>query len=181
LRRFLDAYYRLLQLLVTVLMGVLLVPVTLQIISRYTALIPRWIWTEEVARFCFMWIILVGATIAVRDGTHFDVDVLPQPRTVRGDAIVRLVVYGFMLVVALVFVRYGWDFAEFGWQQNSELTGLNMLAIHIAYPLAGVTWLLFLGERIRDAIAALGDRSPVAPRTPVAPDAPHGHPPTPLP
>ncbi|HEV8616920.1 MAG TPA: TRAP transporter small permease [Methylomirabilota bacterium] len=181
MRRFLDAYYRLLQLLVTVLMGVLLVPVTLQIISRYTALIPRWIWTEEVARFCFMWIILIGAMIAVRDGTHFEVDVLPQPRTVRGDAILHLVVYSFMLVVALVFVRYGWVFAEFGWQQNSELTGLNMLAIHIAYPLAGVTWVLFLGERIRDAIAALGDRSPMPPRIPVAPDAPHAHPPTPLP
>jgi TRAP-type C4-dicarboxylate transport system permease small subunit len=181
LRRFLDAYYRLLQHLVTVLMGVLLVPVTLQIISRYTALIPRWIWTEEVARFCFMWIILIGAMIAVRDGTHFDVDVLPQPKTVRGDAILRLIVYGLMLVVAFVFVRYGWDFAVFGWQQNSELTGLNMLAIHIAYPLAGVTWVLFLGEHIRAAIVALGDRSPVPPRVPVAPDAPHPGRPTPLP
>ena len=53
----------------------------MQILARYVDFIPRYIWTEEVARFCFIWIIMLGAMIAVRDDTHFDVDVLPQPRT----------------------------------------------------------------------------------------------------
>src|SRR5207247_6286794 len=81
MRAFNAAFYRLLQHVITVLMGLLIVPVTLQVVSRYTILIPRYIWTEEVARFCFVWIIMVGAMIAVRDGTHFDVDVLPRPKT----------------------------------------------------------------------------------------------------
>lgn len=71
MRKFLDLYDRLLKVLLTGLMALLLVPVTLQILSRYTGLIPRYIWTEELARFCFIWIVLVGATIAVREGTHF--------------------------------------------------------------------------------------------------------------
>ena len=150
-RRFLDTYYRCLRVAVTVLMGVLLVPVTLQIVSRYVGIIPRYIWTEEVARFCFMWIIMIGAMIAVRDGTHFNVDLLPAPRTPRAEAIGRLVVCVLMLVMALVFVRYGYDFAQLGWSQDSELTGINMLSIHIAYPLAGLTWLAFLGERMAAA------------------------------
>lgn len=162
MKRVLDAYYRLLRVTVTVLMGLLIVPVTLQIISRYTALIPRWIWTEEVARFCFMWVIMTGAMIAVRDGTHFDVDILPKPKTARGDAVAKLVVYVLMLVMSLVFVRYGYDFAWFGWSQNSELTGINMILIHIAYPLAGVTWVVFLGERIVPAVAVLLGRRPGA-------------------
>lgn len=170
MKRALDTYHRLLQVTVTVLMGLLLVPVTLQIVSRYTALIPRWIWTEEVARFCFMWIIMVGAMIAVRDGSHFDVDVLPKPTTARGQALAKLVVYALMLVMALVFVRYGWDFAWFGWSQNSELTGVNMIVIHIAYPLAGVTWVLFLGERVAEAVAILRRRRTAAP--PASPSPP---------
>jgi TRAP-type C4-dicarboxylate transport system permease small subunit len=151
-RRALDRYYLFLQTVVTTLMGLLIVPVTLQIVSRYTALIPRWIWTEEVARFCFIWIIMVGAMIAVRDGTHFDVDVLPRPKTPRGEAGTRLLVCGLMLVMAFVFVGYGYDYARFGWQQSSELTGVNMIVLHIAYPLAGVTWVLFLGEKVVDAV-----------------------------
>lgn len=155
MRRLLDAYYRLLKIVLTVMMGLLIVPVSLQVLSRYTGLIPRWIWTEEVARFCFMWIIMIGAMIAVRDSTHFDVDVLPKPKTARGEAWSRLVVHGFMLIVALVFVRYGWDYAVFGWQQESELTGINMLWIHAAYILAGVTWVAFLAEKITAAVTVL--------------------------
>lgn len=158
MKRVLDAYYRLLKLALTALMGVILVPVSLQIFSRYIGLIPRYIWTEEVARFCFVWIIMIGSMIAVRDATHFEVDVLPRPRTARKRAIVRLVVDGLMLAMALVFVRYGYDFAVFGWEQTSELTGINMLSIHLAFPLAGATWVLFIGEKIVASLATLWGR-----------------------
>jgi TRAP-type C4-dicarboxylate transport system permease small subunit len=57
--------------------------------------------------------------------------------------------------MAGIFVVYGVDFARFGWQQNSELTGINMLSIYVAYPLAGVTWVLFLGEKAFDAVRTL--------------------------
>ena len=157
--RLLDAYYRLLRIVLTGLMGVLIVPVSLQILSRYTGLIPRYIWTEEAARFCFMWIIMIGAMIAVRDSTHFDVDVLPKPKTARAQAWSRLVVHALMLVVAVVFVRYGWDYAVFGWQQESELTGINMLWIHAAYMLAGLTWAVFLAEKIAASLAILRRRT----------------------
>ncbi len=90
IKSFLDWYYRVLKMLSWILMGLLIVPVTLQILSRYTGLIPRWIWTEEAARFCFIWIIIVGATIAVRDGTHFEVDVLPTPTNPKVEALMRL-------------------------------------------------------------------------------------------
>ena len=46
-------------------------PVTLQMFSRFTALIPAWIWTEEMARFLFIWMVMLGAMIGVREGTAF--------------------------------------------------------------------------------------------------------------
>ncbi len=148
MRKILGAYYRVLQGAMTLLMALLIVPVTLQIISRYTGLIPRYIWTEEVARFCFIWVIMLGAMIAVRDGTHFDVDVLPKFTSPRAEAASRLFVQLAMLAMALVFVTYGYDFALFGALQSSELAGLPMVTIYIAWPLAGVTWMLFLGDKV---------------------------------
>lgn len=153
--RILDAIYRGYQWLAWVLMGLLIVPVTLQILSRYTGLIPRYIWTEEAARFCFIWIIMVGATIAVRDGTHFEVDVLPTPKTHKVEAIMRLWVAAFMLVFTWIFVLYGYQYAAFGWIQTSELTGINMVFIHGVFFVVGVTWTLFLAERIWYGIAVL--------------------------
>lgn len=172
MKRALELYHRGLRVAITILMGALIVPVTLQILSRYTGVIPRYIWTEEVARLCFMWIIMIGAMIAVREGTHFDVDVLPTPRTARGQALARLFVHALMLVMALIFVRYGWDYAVLGYRQSSELTEINMLSIHIAYPLAGVTWVAFLGERIAETIHTLRTgRGPEPAAGPAAPTA----------
>jgi len=57
-----------LMLALTVLVGFLIIPVTMQIFSRYIDFIPRYVWTEELARFCFIWIIMVGAMIAMREG-----------------------------------------------------------------------------------------------------------------
>jgi TRAP-type transport system small permease protein len=151
----LAGYFRVLQVLLTALMGAMIVPVTLQIVSRYTGLIPRYIWTEEAARFCFIWIILIGAMIAVREGTHFEVDVLPLPRHPKGVAIMHLIVYVAMLVFALVFVMYGWRYASFGYSQTSELTGINLVVIHGVYFVAGVTWVAFLGDRILAGFAVL--------------------------
>ena len=163
LSRALSAYCRLLQVLLTALLGLMIIPVTLQIVSRYTGWIPRYIWTEEAARFCFIWIIMLGAMIAVREGTHFEVDVLPTPKTPRGEAVSRLIVSLIMLVFALVFVAYGYGYAAFGYTQTSELTGLNLVFIHGAYLMAGLTWVAFLGERILAAIAVLrGDEAAIA-------------------
>jgi len=148
MKKAIDLFYRLLQFLLTALMMALVVPVALQILSRFTDLIPRYIWTEEVARFCFIWIIMIGSMLAVRDGTHFDLDVLPRPKTAAGQAISRLIVHGAMLLMALTFVAFGFRFAQFGLDQESELTGLNMFAIHVAWPIAGLAFVLFLGEKI---------------------------------
>ena len=54
---------------------VLLVPVTLQIVSRHTELIPGYIWTEELARLMFIWTVMIGAMIGMRERTHFVVDI----------------------------------------------------------------------------------------------------------
>ena len=47
---------------------------------------------------------------------------------------------------ALVFVWWGVQFVRFGWDQTSELAELPMGFIFVAWPLAGITWVLFLGE-----------------------------------
>ena len=54
MRKFLDSYYRLLSVLLGASVGILIVPVTLQMIARNTGLLPNWIWTEEMARFFFI-------------------------------------------------------------------------------------------------------------------------------
>ena len=154
MRKFIAAYYRLLDVLLGISVAALMLPVTIQIVARYTALIPAWIWTEEMARFLFIWMVMLGAMIGVREGTHFEVDVWPQLSD-RGNALLRIVTYVFILVFACVFVWYGVQFVQFGWNQSSELAEMPMAYIFVAWPLAGITWLLFLAERLRSDLRIL--------------------------
>ena len=155
MRTLIQHYYRLLQFLLALLMGLLMVPVAMQIFSRYVGFIPRYIWTEEIARFCFIWIILIGSMIAVREGSHFAVDLLPAAKTKRGEAIGRLFVDFFIFLVALIFIVWGWPLVQFGLMQESEIAELPMVTIYIAWPLAGVTWVLFLAESTIDNVKML--------------------------
>lgn len=144
----LEVYYRSLKFLLTLLMGLMILPVLLQILSRYSGIFPRYIWTEEAARFCFVWIVMIGSMIAVRDDKHFQVDLLPRPKTNCWKGISNLIVHVAMILMAIVFAWYGYDFAKSGYMQKSEMSGINMLSIYISFSLAGVTWALFLLERI---------------------------------
>src|SRR5262245_55192689 len=76
------------------------IPVSLQIVSRYTALIPSYIWTEEMSRFLFIWMVMLGAMVGIREGTHFEVDIWPELGQ-RANAALRIVSHLFVLVFAL--------------------------------------------------------------------------------
>jgi TRAP-type C4-dicarboxylate transport system permease small subunit len=145
MKKIIDFYHRLLTQLMVASVAILIVPVTLQIVSRYTALIPSYIWTEEMARFFFIWMVMLGAMIGIREGSHFEVDVWPE-LSPRAAAALRIVSHLFVLIFALVFVYWGIQFVSFGWYQESELAELPMPFIFAAWPVAGATWLLFVAE-----------------------------------
>jgi TRAP-type C4-dicarboxylate transport system permease small subunit len=153
-RRFTAGYAQFLTALLALSVAIIIIPVTLQMVSRYTALIPSYIWTEEMARFLFIWMIMIGAMIGVRESAHFEVDVWPTlPR--RGEAAVRILARLGILAMSLVFVVGGIEFTRFAWNRTSELADLPLWLIHIAWPIAGVTWIVFLGEQFVDEAKVL--------------------------
>jgi TRAP-type C4-dicarboxylate transport system permease small subunit len=137
--------------------AIILLPVTMQIVSRWTDALPHYIWTEEMARFLFIWMIMIGATVGVREGTHFEVDLFPvmSPRVA---AALRLVGSLAILVFAMVFLWAGIEFTEFAFNRISELAELPLWVIHVAWPIAGASWVIFLGERMYDDLRIVTGR-----------------------
>ncbi len=153
-RRLTAGLARVLDALLALSVLVLIFPVSLQIFSRFTALIPSYIWTEEMARLLFVWMIMIGTMIGVREGTHFVVDVWPQLRP-RPAAALNLIAQAAALVFALVFVWSGIEFTQFAWNRISELAELPLWIIHIAWPLTGAVWLIFSAEQIANDLRTL--------------------------
>jgi TRAP-type C4-dicarboxylate transport system permease small subunit len=166
-RRALASYYRFLCVLLAAMLAILIIPVTLQIFSRFTHLIPHYIWTEEMARFLFVWTIMIGSIVGVRESAHFDVDIWPR-LSPRWNAALRLFSRFCILLIAICFLWMGIEFTEQAIYRISELAELPLWIIHIAWPIAGASWLLFLAEQVHDDLRILtgrdaGDQGPANP------------------
>lgn len=148
LGRVLEQFCQLLRILVGLLIASLLVPVAMQVIARYTGLIPVYLWTEELATFIFVWIVMLGSMIAVWEGTHFDVHVIPDAKSPLGILLQK----GFVLVMislfAIFFAFYGLNYVQFGSIQHSVMMQINLATTYITVPIAGVGWAVFALYRL---------------------------------
>ena len=162
LRQALNVYFTVLVGAMTALVMVLTVIVSYQVFSRYVDFVPSYLWTEEASRFCFIWTVLLGAAIAVREGTHFTIDVLPEEMPTWLQRTVEVVVLALIGVIALVMVFGGLRFAEIGWTRISTTSGIRLAWVYAAIPVSGFSILLFVTEQLVDVFrgeqARLGSR-----------------------
>ena len=159
IERLLEGLCQLLRILVGLLIAALIVPVFMQVLARYTGIIPTYLWTEELAKFILIWIVMIGSMIAVWEGTHFDVRVIPDAKTPLGTLIQKGFVLLMICIFALLFARFGIDYAKFGSIQSSVMMQVNLLWIYLSVPLAGFVWFVFASYRLWQVVKAY--RQPV--------------------
>lgn len=150
--RALEGFCQLLRIVLGCLVAALIVPVTMQVLARYTGIIPVYLWTEELATHIFVWMVMLGSIIAVWEGTHFDVHVMPEATSRLG----KLAQKGFVLLVmsifAVLFAYFGIGYAQFGAMQTSVMMQVNLLVIYITVPIAGFCWAIFSTFRFWQAV-----------------------------
>ncbi|MBM7036108.1 TRAP transporter small permease [Vibrio ulleungensis] len=150
-RRQLERLCTILRVAIAILMGCLIIPVAMQVIARYTGVIPVYLWTEELATFIFVWIVMIGSVLAVWDKTHFDVHVLKDSHTPIILFMQRAIVHVLIGLFGVLFAWYGVDYAKFGGIQHSVMMNANLMITHITIPLAGFLWALFSAMNLLDA------------------------------
>ena len=65
----------------------------------------------------------------------------------------------FILGFAAVFLWAGWEFTRFALKRFSELAELPLWLIHVAWPVTGVTWIVFLGEQVLSDLRIISGRT----------------------
>lgn len=149
--RALEAFCSGLRVILGILMASLAIPVGMQVLSRYTGIIPTYLWTEELSTFIFVWIVMIGSMVAVWESTHFDVQITADARTPFFRFLQKGVVLVFVSVFALLFAWYGIEYAKVGSIQSSVMMRANLLWIYISVPIAGAVWTVFAAYRFYEA------------------------------
>ena len=135
-----------------------------QVFSRYILSSPS-SWTEELARFLLIWISLLGAAYAFRNGMHLALDLLPKKVTGKNvDRLKLLTIFLIVLFSFTVLVVGGFGLVQLTWElkQYSAVLGLPMAYVYSVIPTSGLLICFY-------AIAAIGDDSIGKPREAVAP------------
>lgn len=134
---------RLLRGLLALLLGVLTVCVFLQVLVRFVFKYPL-PWTEEVARIAFVYSIFVGATIAVREKAHINVDfalVLLPPPVARA---VRLLGTALVAVFLCYMTWQGIEFVRATGVQVTPVMQVPFRYLYLIIPSSGALMLLYL-------------------------------------
>ena len=143
IKRILESLCTVLRVTIAIMVGALIVPVAMQVIARYTGIIPVYLWTEELATFIFVWVVMIGSVLAVWDGTHFDVQVIPESSNPFILFLQKAIVLVLVGIFGILFAWYGIDYAKFGFIQHSVMMNANLLVTHITIPFAGLLWGVF--------------------------------------
>jgi TRAP-type C4-dicarboxylate transport system permease small subunit len=130
--------------LVIVLMLVMTVTVFLQIVFRYVFNIPLG-WSEELARFSFVWVSFFGASALMRVREHVNVTVFVDNFPPRLRAVCVLVANLCALIFAYYFVVGGIALTTNEWAQLAPAMQIPMGWVYVVIPISAVlmaTWIV---------------------------------------
>jgi len=147
-----NLYAKLLTFIMMVLGVSLLLAVAIQVAGRYIPFVPRYLWPLEVTNFSLIWAVFIGSVLALREGKHFNVDIFLGKKLNKYFLhFLRLLYYVVLTAVSYIFIVDGYNyFLKWGVIQASDVTGMNLGWLYFSVPFAGVSWLLFLIENIKN-------------------------------
>ena len=109
-----------------------------QIIMRFVIEAPAE-WTEVLIRFSLVWMVFMGIPAAFRQGAMVSVDVLYRWSPPKFKRVLDFVVCGAALVLMLIIIWWGWDYAMRGRVQTViGLEDVTMFWAYLAMPVGGV-------------------------------------------
>ena len=119
--------------------GALMVAITgvvfLQVVSRYVFSYP-FDWPEELARYLFIWVALLGAALALKRGAHFSIDALVKILPARWRRIVPLLIQAALGVFTLVVSVKGFQLAMRVGEQFSSGMEISMTYPYLSVPVS---------------------------------------------
>ena len=132
----------LIERLCLLLMVVLVGDVFLGVFSRYV-LQATFLWYDEVARLCFIWIIFLGAAVAVRRGMHFRMRLLIDRLGARAGRNAEQVASATVVAFGGILLAGGYAIVPIARRQVTDALEISMLWFYAALPVGGALMIFF--------------------------------------
>jgi TRAP-type C4-dicarboxylate transport system permease small subunit len=151
LKQAVDAVLR---TLCIVLFAILVLLVCWQILTRLVLNDPS-VWSEEASRYTFIWLSLIGISVATGERADVAIDLLVKKLPDAAQRWVTALAYLSAITFATVFMVYGGYLnATLSWNQANPVLPVTQGVLYLAVPVAGVLLTFYLCYHFVRIIAA---------------------------
>lgn len=91
-------------------------------------------WAEEASCYLMLWRALLAAGLALREGAHIAVELLPDALPPRAALLLRGLVGAIVTAFLALLLRLGLKYAEFARMQRNPVLGVSMGVVYLAVP-----------------------------------------------
>jgi TRAP-type C4-dicarboxylate transport system permease small subunit len=123
--------------LAALFMGGLLFVLFLQVFTRYVLNDPL-SWTEEAARYIYVYVVFLGASAAISDRSHVGIDYFAKALPIRAQWIVSLLVNLAILFVLAQLLWWGWRAAMRQWNMPLVVLDVPYTWVYVVIPITAV-------------------------------------------
>jgi C4-dicarboxylate transporter DctQ subunit len=119
-------------------------------------------WSEEVARYMFIWMVFLGFSIAEKSGDHFRIEVFIEMVTPKVRLIIEIFLNILIFYALFVLFQEGMNYYQQGKSGLSTILEMPLNYIYIALPISMV--LTFLNrldtaqKQIRELLSQIKDK-----------------------
>jgi TRAP-type C4-dicarboxylate transport system permease small subunit len=125
------------------LLLVVFLTVFTQVLMRYLFSWPN-PWSEELSRFCFIWLSMLGAALAVERRSHFGFDQAVKRLPPQWHRWARRVATSAVAAVSLLLIGSGLALVQLTAGQHSPALDVPLSWVYAAVPISGLLMLIHL-------------------------------------
>ena len=123
------------EIAIITLFSVIIFTVFMQVVARYVFNSPP-AWTEEVARYCQVWLVLLTSSICIRKGSHLAVDYLTHHLSVEWKKRMSIFSNSLIVIYLTAVLYFGFILLEVGKFQYSPAMEFKMYYLYLIFPIA---------------------------------------------
>lgn len=134
------------------LLSTIVVSITVQVVTRYAFGQPL-VWVEELAGYCFLWSIYVGAALGLKELRHIRIDTFVSRLSARPQALWRAATWAIAALCCAVIAVQAWDIMDV--ESRSRTMSLPVdLPRHLFYSVPLFVCVVSMGLTLAYLIAA---------------------------
>ncbi|WP_054710225.1 TRAP transporter small permease [Bacillus sp. JCM 19041] len=157
--RYLDRYLE--EFILVAILGVMVLSISAQVLMRF--LFGSSIgWSEELARYCFIWLVFIGVSYGVKKQRHIKIDAILLLFNEKGKVVLNMIVNLLFFSFAVFLIVYGGAIAIqiLQWGQTTPALELKMGVVYLAAPVGMLLTCIRIGQQFIKQIQYLRGINP---------------------